>query len=338
MKTQILITGASGCVGQYTAAWLLENSEAELLLWLREPKKLTAIDINNPRVKLLVGDLRKANKFSEELKTVNRVIHTATAWGDPERAYQVNVKAVKDLLELLNSDVLEQIIYFSTASILNKNLQPLNEAFSYGTEYIQTKAQCLQELESHHLAERIVAVFPTLVFGGKVDGTSQFPTSYLTDGLPKAVEWLWLARLVRGYSRFHFIHAADIAFVCGHLATTSHQPNREPGQGALKRLVLAQPYITIDQAVDSLLQWNGMGNTPRLPLWYWLVEILIKILPVHLTDWDRFSIKQRHFNHEPITDPERYGGHSHAKTLKEVLNASGLKKIEIGGKSARMFN
>ena len=80
-----------------------------------------------------------------------------------------------------------------------------------------------------------------------------------------------------------------------------------------------------------------MGNTPRLPLWNWLVEILIKILPVHLTDWDRFSIKQRHFNHEPITDPERYGGHSQAKTLKEVLTASGLKKIEIGAKSARII-
>ena len=101
------------------------------------------------------------------------MIHTATAWGDPERAHQVNVVAVKTLLGLLNPEVLEQITYFSAASILNRDLQPLPN-FAYGTEYIQTKAQCLQDLEHHPLADRIVAVFPTLVFGGRVDGTSPF--------------------------------------------------------------------------------------------------------------------------------------------------------------------
>ena len=40
--TRILITGASGCVGQYISRWLLDNSDAELLLWLRDPAKLTA--------------------------------------------------------------------------------------------------------------------------------------------------------------------------------------------------------------------------------------------------------------------------------------------------------
>ena len=34
----------------------------------------------------------------------------------------------------------------------------------------QFLAQCLRQLEQHPLAERIVAVFPTLVFGGRVDG------------------------------------------------------------------------------------------------------------------------------------------------------------------------
>ncbi len=77
-KTKILITGASGCVGQYTASWLIENSDADLLLWLREPKKLKAVDSNHPRIKLLVGDLRDSYLFTEELSSVNRVIHTAT--------------------------------------------------------------------------------------------------------------------------------------------------------------------------------------------------------------------------------------------------------------------
>ena len=217
--TRILVTGASGCVGQYISHWLLQHSDAELLLWLRDPSKLTAVPADHARVRLLVGDLRDTDRFVAELATVNRVIHTATAWGDPERAEQVNVVAVKRLLQLLNPHVVEQIIYFSTASILDRDLRPLPEALAYGTEYIQTKARCLVQLEQHPLAAKIIAVFPTLVFGGRVDGTSPYPTSYLTEGLAEASRWLWLARWLRADASFHFIHAEDIARICGQFAT-----------------------------------------------------------------------------------------------------------------------
>ena len=322
--SRILITGASGCVGQYTAAWLLEHSNAELLLWLRDPAKLTAISAQQARVHLLVGDLRETDRFASELSTVTRVIHTATAWGDPERARQVNVVAVKRMLSLLNPAVVEQIIYFSTASILNRSLQPLQEALAYGTEYIQTKAQCLKELEQHPLAERIVAVFPTLVFGGKVDGTSPFPTSYLTEGLAEASKWLWLARWLRADASFHFIHAADIASICGILATTPHQPNPEPGQGPVRKIVMGQPSISVNQAVATLCRWRGVARTPGIPLWGWLIEGLIRILPIEINEWDRFSIHQRHFIHDPVTQPERFAGRSHGPDLETVLMDSGL--------------
>ena len=156
--TRILVTGASGCVGQYISRWLLDHSDAELLLWLRDPAKLTAVPADHPRIRLLVGDLRDTDRFAQELASVNRVIHTATAWGDPERAEQVNVVAVKRMLALLDPSKLEQVIYFSTASVLDRHLRPLPEALAYGTEYIQTKARCLRDLEQHPLASKIVAV------------------------------------------------------------------------------------------------------------------------------------------------------------------------------------
>ena len=325
-SARILITGASGCVGQYTASWLLENSNAELLLWLRDPSKLGAIPPDHPRIQLLVGDLREADRFASELASVHRVIHTATAWGDPERAQQVNVVAVKRMLSLLNPSLIEQITYFSTASILDRHLQPLTEALAYGTEYIQTKAQCLNDLEQHPLAEKIVAVFPTLVFGGRVDGSSPFPTSYLTEGLAEASKWLWLARFLRADASFHFIHAADIAAICGHLATHPHQRNREPGQGAVRRIVMGQKAISVNEAVASLCRWRGIRRTPGIPLWPWLIETLIRVLPIEVNAWDRFSIRQRHFIHEPVTQPERFGEKSHAADLEAVLQDSGLPR------------
>ena len=327
MKNEIiLITGASGCVGQYIANWLIENSSSELFLWVRDPNKLTSINLKNPRIKVLVGDLRQPSKFEKEISEVNRVIHTATAWGDPKRAKEVNIDAVKNLLNLLNPSNIKQIIYFSTASVLDRNLNLLPEAFTYGTEYIQTKAQCLTELESHQLSTKIIAVFPTLVFGGRIDGQSIFPTSYLTEGLKEAFRWIWLARWIKVFSRFHFIHAADIAFICGHLATSDFEPVQTISKSNIKKLVLGQPQISIDIAIQTLLRWKGMKKVPQIPLWNWLVELLIFLLPIQITNWDRFSLRQRHFIHEPVTSPETFGGISYAKTLSQVLHNSGLNK------------
>ena len=327
MKNEIiLITGASGCVGQYIANWLIENSSSELFLWVRDPKKITSINLENPRVKVLIGDLRHSNQFKKELSQVNRVIHTATAWGNPKRTKEVNIDAVKNLLNLLNPSEIKQIIYFSTASVLDRNLNLLPEAFIYGTEYIQTKAQCLSELEEHQLSTKIIAVFPTLVFGGRLDGKSKFPTSYLTAGLRDAFKWIWLARWIKICSRFHFIHAADIAFICGHLATSHFEPTQPGSTNNLRKLVLGQPHTSIDIAIQTLLRWKGMKKVPQIPLWTWLVELLTIILPIQITNWDKFSLRQRHFIHEPITSPETFGGVSYAKNLDQIFHNAGLTK------------
>lgn len=322
---RILITGASGCVGQYIADTLFRHSEAHLLLLLRDPAKLTAVPRSDPRITLLVGDLRDLDPHAEAIATAQRVIHTATAWGDPERAQAVNVVAVKKLLSLLDPQRLEQVIYFSTASILDRNLQLLSEALPHGTEYIQTKAQCLMDLEVHPLAERIVAVFPTLVFGGRLLGPDRHPTSYLTAGVGEGVRWLWLARWLRADATFHFIHAADIATVCAHLATTPHEPNPEPGQGPVRRLVLGQAPLSVNEAVATLCRWRGVWLPPAgLDLRGWLIEGLIRLLRLEVNDWDRFSIRQRHFVHDPVSPPERFGLYSFAPTLETVLETAGI--------------
>jgi nucleoside-diphosphate-sugar epimerase len=324
-RRRILITGASGCVGQYIAETLYRNSDAQLLLLLRDPAKLTAVPTKDPRITLLVGDLRQLESHAEAIGSAHRVIHTATAWGDPERAQQVNVVAVKRLLALLDPERLEQVIYFSTASILDRRLQLLPEAMAYGTEYIQTKAQCLQDLEGHPLAERIVAVFPTLVFGGRVVPGDPHPTSYLTAGLKEGISWLWLAKWLRTDATFHFIHAADIATVCAHLATTPHGSNPEPGQGAVRRLVLGQAPISVNDAVASLVRWRRGWRPPvGIDLSGWLIEGLIKLLRIQVNAWDRFSIRQRHFIHEPVSPPERFGLTSFAPSLEAVLETAGV--------------
>jgi len=124
---------------------------------------------------------------------------------------------------------------------------------------------------------------------------------------------------------FHFIHAADIAAVCAHLATQPHQPNPEPHQGPVRRLVIGQPVLSVDRALRILCRWRGLGMPPlRLPLHPWFVEVLRRLGVLEITAWDRFSIQQRHFVHDTISPPERFGLVSLAPTLESVLELAGV--------------
>ena len=88
---------------------------------VRNPDKLQSFIKENKRVNLLTCDIRDSLKFKEEISKINFLIHTATAWGDPKRAYEVNIKAFEELLNMLDEKIIERIIYFSTASILVEN-------------------------------------------------------------------------------------------------------------------------------------------------------------------------------------------------------------------------
>ena len=73
---------------------------------IRDKNKLPISIQENKKVKLLVCDIRESNKYNKEISQINYLIHTATAWGDPKRAYEVNIKAFEELLEMLDNCLL----------------------------------------------------------------------------------------------------------------------------------------------------------------------------------------------------------------------------------------
>ena len=320
---KLLITGANGCVGQYLIDWFLNNSNFSIFLMVRDPNKLSDEIKTNKRIKLLICDIRESKKFHDVIKNINYLIHTATAWGDPKRAYEVNVKAFEDLILMLNKDCIERIIYFSTASILDKNTKLMREAMIYGTEYIQTKYICYENLKKSEFSEITDVVFPTLVFGGTLDDKSYFPVSYLTSGLVEAKKWLWIARFFKLDSKFHFIHAKDIAQICGYLISETYSGKSR----GFKKFVLGQKFITIDEALVTLLKKHQLKRYFSIRLSKGIIKIILKVLPIQTTNWDSFSIKKYDFDHKPITRPETFGLTSYAKTLKKVIKVSKLPKM-----------
>ena len=76
---------------------------------VRDKSKLPISVQKNKKVKLMICDIRDSNRYTKEISQINYLIHTATAWGDPRRAYEVNVKAFEELLEMLDIKKLEKI-------------------------------------------------------------------------------------------------------------------------------------------------------------------------------------------------------------------------------------
>ena len=321
----LLITGSNGCVGQYCINWFLKNTRFKLFLMVRNKNKLPVSVLKNKRVKLIICDIRESKKYKKEISQINFLIHTATAWGDPKRAYEVNIKAFEELLSFLDFKKLEKIIYFSTASILNKDTELMRESLIYGTEYIKTKYECFERLKQSSFAEKTFAVFPTLVFGGTLTKRSKYPVSYLTSGLKEIKKWLWLARFLKIDSKFHFIHACDIAQICGFLI----QNYKKEEYRGFKKFVLGQRFISIDDAINILLNKNKKKRYFAIPLTRKILKILLRILPIETTPWDSFSIKKYDFNHVPITNPETFKLKSYGKSLKDILRLSKLPSCNI---------
>ncbi|MEO0969683.1 MAG: NAD(P)-dependent oxidoreductase, partial [Cyanobacteria bacterium J06639_18] len=153
-QKRILVTGASGCVGHYISETLIQDTNHELYLLVRNPQKLKVDTQVRPGVTVIQGDMQKIDAFADLLPTIDVAVLTATAWGG-EGTYDVNITKTIKLIELLDPERCEQVIYFSTASVLDSKNQPLKEAGELGTDYIRSKYQCLEQMNQVTVADKI---------------------------------------------------------------------------------------------------------------------------------------------------------------------------------------
>lgn len=307
---RIFITGASGCIGHYLTEALIEETEHELFLLLRNPAKLKLDCSVRPGIHLLTGNLREIDQFSDLLKTVDVLIHTATNWGSIEE----DVTKTVELIQLLDQEKCQQVIYFSTASILDRQNNLLPEAGELGTDYIRCKYACYQRLSELEIAPKITKIFPTFVVGG--DGNK--PYSHLFAGLPDVVKWIDLIRWFKADGSFHFIHAKDIAQVVVYLV------ENPPVIGEERNFVLGNPKMTVDETVEAFCEYLHKRIYFRIPLSFTLANFFIKLFRLKLQDWDRFSLEYRHFTHQKTVTPASFGLENYCTSIAEVLKLRGI--------------
>jgi nucleoside-diphosphate-sugar epimerase len=315
MPKRILVTGASGCVGHYLSEQLIKETEHELFLLVRNPDKLKIDTSLRPNVTVLQGDMQKIGTFADLLKTIDVAVLTATAWGG-DITFDVNVNKTLELMSLLDAQRCEQVIYFSTASVLDSNDQPLKEAGEIGTDYIRSKYDCLQKKNQLAIASKITTVFPTLVLGG--DATK--PYSHLTTGIPEVTKYVDLIRFLKTDGSFHFIHAKDIATVVKYLI------ENPPKDGEPRQYVLGQNRLTANQAIEEVCAYLGRKISFRIPLSFGLANAIIVIFRIQMAAWDRFCMEYRHFTYKNAVNPGTFGLPNYCPTMSDVLKLSGVTR------------
>ncbi len=313
MMKNIFITGASGCIGHYIIEALTKAPENQLFLLIRNPEKLSIKYQENPQINLIIGDLNNLEPYQDLLGTMDMAILAATSWGGFEETYNINVTQTLKLLEILSNHRCEQIIYFSTASILNQKNQLLSEAGELGTNYIRTKYECYRQLSQLSSYSKTTILFPTLVLGGDENK----PYSHLYAGLPDVLKLIKLIRWFRADGSFHFIHAQDIAQVVKYLVENPPQAERE--------FVLGNRRITVDEAVVEICDYLKEKIYFRIPLSMALANFFIKVFRLQMEAWDRFSLEYRHFTHQKTFTPASFGLENYCSTIADVLRLRGIK-------------
>lgn len=314
---RIFLTGASGCIGHYLVEALLKDPSHELFLLVRNPTKLQFDYHAHPSVRILPGDLQNIEQYSSLLKTMEVAILAATIWGGKEESFEINVIKTIELINSLDPEVCQQVIYFSTASILDRNNQLLKEAGELGTDYIWTKYECYSRLSELAIAPKITTVFPTLVLGGD----ERKPYSHLFAGLPDVTKWIGLIRWFTADGSFHFIHAKDIATVVEYLV------DRPPSGSSSRQLVLGNPRITVNQAIQQFCDYLDRKIYFQIPLNLWLANFFIAVFRIQMAAWDKFCLTYRHFTYlDPVT-PATFGLDNYCSTLAEALELRGIKSL-----------
>jgi nucleoside-diphosphate-sugar epimerase len=317
---RIFMTGASGCIGHYLTENLIKETDYELFLLIRNPDKLKVNITNNPHIHIIKGNLGNIEDHGELLKTINVAILVATAWGDPKETYNINVTKNLQLMELLNPEICEQIIYFSTASILGNDNNLLKEAGEIGTDYISTKYECFNRLSSLQIASKITTVFPTLVFGGDKNK----PYSHISGGLADVVKWVSLVRWLKADGSFHFIHGEDIAKVVVHLIKNPPVEDKQNPLSKERLFVLGNEPLTADQAIHELCNYFKKKIYFQIPLSVGLANFFIKVFNIQMAEWDRFCLNYRHFTYEKYFRPSTFGLEDYCPTITSLLKEIGL--------------
>ena len=175
---KLLITGASGFVGQYVVAEALRRGHQVRAVVRPASNEKRLIWHNHPNIELVRLDLRRKNGISEALQDVDAAIHLAAAKeGDFYTRFAGTVIATENLLDAMVEVNMMRLINISTFSVYDYLRSPSGTTITEQSliesdplerdEYAQTKLlqeELVREFEQNHKAQ-VTTIRPGLIYG-----------------------------------------------------------------------------------------------------------------------------------------------------------------------------
>jgi len=323
----ILISGATGCIGRQIWLQLMQHTNHRVKLIVRKDS-LSKLDAAiwkkySRRSQVWTADLEDIRGLSHRLGEIDCAILAATSWGGSS-AFAVNVDATLQLVQWLPKHC--HILYFSTASIIDKDGFLLEEAYRFGTLYLQSKYVALQKLLAWYPHRNITVLFPTLVVG---------PHSHLADVVDSLTSWKRLLEHIYLDASAHFIHATDAAKIVVHFVNWNPKPSfytchRSNPTQKLPALILGQPCFTAEQLIQLVVARPPNHKTswiPRIPILSLFPPVLLSRILVWfgatVDPWVLYCLRKRHFVYPNAVAPEHFGLTSQWRHVSQLVHEDG---------------
>lgn len=304
MARNILITGATGCVGHYTVELLQKQyPEDQLYLLVRDPKKFKG-QLKN--VHCLAIALDDTPALDKQLQRVDVLILIATHWGSWQKCKQINVDNSLSLCEWSVAKGCERILYYSTASILDEKGKVMPKAYEMGTSYVRSKYLAYKTLRESPFSDKVYALFPTLVLGSE----KPYPISHFSVGIGHISKYFFWLSKIKIDASFQFLHARDIAAVSLALLTD---------KSSQRDYILGAQALSFQEAISIFAEVLNKPSGFKIPFSRSFIAFLLKVLRIKHTNWDKYCLKRGHFVFDAAVAPSNFGEPTIYPDFKTVL-------------------
>lgn len=249
---RVLVTGATGKVGNAIAAALLERGD-EVRVLVRDPAR--AAPVLPSGVEVAEGDVIDAETLPPAVAGCELVFN---AMGLPEQWFpddgifdRVNAVGSGDLARAARKAGVRRFIHTSTNDVFHADQGgAFDESqladYPKGTAYERSKQRAEELVLAHHDGMEIVMTNPTGVYG---PGPSSSHT--LENGLFRPLVEKKLPALVPGGMGVVFVDGV----VQGHLAAADRGVDGE-------RYILTDTYVTLKELAEEVVRVAGRGRVP----------------------------------------------------------------------------
>jgi len=257
----ILVTGATGFIGNHLAKRLAEEGNLVHGLYRNENKKQL---LTHPNIKPVKGHLLDIKSLERAMDGCNQVFHVAAfakAWAkDKKTIYHLNVNATENLLKIALKKNIQRFVFTSTAGIYGPSIHGITRedsppSMDYFTAYEHSKAKT-ENLIQEYLEKGldVVVVNPSRVYGpGQLSESNA-----VTKMIDLYIRGKWRILPGNGKSKGNYVYIDDV--VEGHVMAM-----RKGERG--EKYLLAGENVSYKTFFDTVAKIHGKKyRLVKLPL------------------------------------------------------------------------